>query len=51
MAKKRKRARKVTTNQALEILLGKKAARRLRKLAVSVANDENAGKKGKSKKT
>jgi hypothetical protein len=40
MAKKRKRSRKLSTNEALEMLLGKKAARRLRKMAMRVADEE-----------
>jgi hypothetical protein len=37
MAKSVKKRRKPTTNEALEQLLGRKAAKRLRKLAMQVA--------------
>lgn len=41
----------MTTNQALEQLLGRKAARRLRALAKeAAARDEDRAKKGKKKR-
>ena len=47
MAKKSKR--KMTTNEALESLLGRKAAKRLRQVARDVA-DADAKRKAKKKK-
>jgi len=49
MAKKRKRARKLTTNEAIELLLGQKAARRLRKVAIAYAAAKTTPKKIKKK--
>ena len=41
MAKRgKKRAKKITTEEALERLLGRKAAKRLRRLAVRVAKED-----------
>jgi hypothetical protein len=52
MAKVKKKKRKLTTNEALELLLGRKAAKRLRRLAMRLAaEDANGGETGKDKKT
>jgi hypothetical protein len=45
MAKTTSKARKLTTNQALEQLLGRKAAKRLRQVAVQLAANPKKAKK------
>ena len=53
MPKAKKKARKVTTSEALELLLGRKAAKRLRQLAmrlVAEASNQKNDKKGKKRK-
>jgi hypothetical protein len=45
MAKSNTKPRKLTTNQALEQLLGKKAAKRIRRVAKQVATVEQKAKK------
>jgi hypothetical protein len=50
MAKSTKKARKLTTSEALEQLLGRKAAKRLRQLAMQLAADENDKKKPTKRK-
>ena len=51
MAKSGKK-RKMTTDEALESLLGKKAAKRLRRVAKEIAdNDQRSKKKNQNKKT
>lgn len=51
MAKASKKTRKMTTNEALEALLGKKAAKRLRKIAKQLTGaDRKASKKKKEAK-
>lgn len=45
-----KKARKLTTEEALEQLLGGKAAKRIRQLAEQLADGENGGKKDKKDK-
>lgn len=45
MAKANKKSRKLTTNEALEQLLGKKAAKRIRQVAKQVAAVERKTKK------
>jgi hypothetical protein len=47
------RQKKVTTNQALELLLGRKAAKRLRQVAIELAKKDaqnTTGKKAKKKR-
>jgi hypothetical protein len=48
MAKKSKK--RLSTNAALEALLGQKAARRLRKLAVKIANEDRVKNDRKAKR-
>jgi hypothetical protein len=53
MAKSRRKDRRLTTDEALERLLGNKAAKRLRQLAMRVAKEEREQQresKEKSKK-
>ena len=45
MAKSNKNPRKLTTNEALEQLLGKKAAKRIRKVAKQIATVERKARK------
>lgn len=48
---KAKKVRKMTTEQALQALLGRKAAKRIRQVAERVANDDDKkGKKAKKKR-
>lgn len=49
MPKSSKKRRELTTNQALESLLGAKAAKRLRKLAERIADEDARKKKGKKR--
>ena len=51
MAKSSKKTWKMTTNEALEELLGKKAAKRLRKIAKQLTGSDRKGSKKKKKKT
>lgn len=51
MARSKKKAPKLTTNEALELLLGRKAAKRLRQLAKRVAMEEAGGRKNKRSRT
>jgi hypothetical protein len=51
MAKAAKKKRKLTTNEALEAVLGAKAAKRLRKLAVQIADEDAPTKKNKQRKS
>jgi hypothetical protein len=50
MAKSSKKTRKMTTNEALEALLGKKAAKRLRKIAKQLTGADQKGSKKKRKR-
>lgn len=50
MARSKKKSPKLTTNEALELLLGRKAAKRLRQLAKRVATEET-GRKNKRPRT
>lgn len=50
MAKKTKKTKKLTTNQAVERLLGRKAAKRIRKLAVQFVEEKEIAKAEKTKK-
>ena len=47
MAKSKTKKRKLSTNEALEQLLGHKAAKRLRKLAMQFADEQRPKKKSK----
>jgi hypothetical protein len=47
---KTKKARKLTTEEALQALLGRKAAKRIRQVAQRLANDQEDDKKGKKAK-
>jgi len=44
---KSKKAKKLTTEQALEALLGRKAAKRIRQLAERLTNEEDTPKRNK----
>ena len=44
---KAKRVRQLTTEEALEALIGRKAAKRIRQLAQRLANDQDDDKKRK----
>jgi hypothetical protein len=52
VAKSSKKSQKMTTNEALEQLLGKKAAKRIRKVAKQLidADRKDSNKKKKAKK-
>ena len=50
MAKSTKKRRKLTTSEALEQLLGRKAAKRLRQLANQLAKARERPKKSKKKR-
>jgi hypothetical protein len=43
MAKSTKKPRKLTTNEALELLLGRKAAKRIRQVATQLAAEDSGG--------
>ena len=48
--KKAKKSESLTTNEALEALLGRKAAKRLRQLAVQVAAEDQSNRKNGMRK-
>jgi hypothetical protein len=47
---KAKKARKLTTEEALQALLGRKAAKRIRQVAQRLVNEQDDDKKGKKAK-
>ncbi len=47
---KAKKVRKLTTEEALEALLGRKAAKRIRQLARRLADEQDDDKEGKKAK-
>jgi hypothetical protein len=49
MAKPARKRRKPTTNEALEMLLGAKAAKRLRKLALQIVDKDERTRRRKKK--
>jgi hypothetical protein len=49
-SKRKTKHEKMTTSEALESLLGKKAAKRLRRLAIELAEAERKGKPKSKKK-
>ena len=50
MAKAVKQSKKISTNAALEQLLGRKAAKRLRKLATQIAAEDSKSKRRNTKR-